>query len=185
MLMRPKHHLYFTGVIVAIALTSCSPPTDLSNSLSIQNRETQLQVVSLNKEDIVMGQTVYVPIYSHIYHHNSQDRVMNLSATLSIRNTDSTDLIIITSVKYYDTDGQLIRQDIERPVALNPLASTSFFVAADDTSGGSGANFVVEWVAKKTVSEPVIEAIMINTSGGQGISFISPGKVVEQHGNRN
>ncbi|MBD2094243.1 DUF3124 domain-containing protein [Trichocoleus sp. FACHB-591] len=185
MLMRLKHHLSFAGVIGAIALASCSPQTRLSSPSSVQNRETQLQTVPLNQDDIVMGQTVYVPIYSHIYHHNSQDRVMNLSATLSVRNTDSSDPIILTSVKYYDTDGQLMRQDIERPVALKPLASTSFFVAADDTSGGSGANFVVEWVAEKTVSEPVIEAVMINTSGGQGISFISPGKVVEQRGKRN
>jgi len=92
--------------------------------------------------------------------------------------------MIITSVRYYDAEGELIRQDIERPFALKPLAATSFFVAADDTSGRSGANFVVEWVAEKTVSEPVIEAVMINTSGGQRISFISPGKVVERHGNR-
>lgn len=132
-----------------------------------------------------MGQTIYVPIYSHIYHYNSQNQIMNLSATLSIRNTDSTDSIIITAVRYYDTDGQLIRQDVERPVALKPLASTSFFVAADDASGGSGANFMVEWVAEKMVSEPVIEAVMINTSGGQGISFVSSGKVVERHGRRN
>ncbi|HEY9664046.1 MAG TPA: DUF3124 domain-containing protein [Allocoleopsis sp.] len=43
----------------------------------------------------------------------------------------------------------------------------------------------MEWVAEKTVSDPVIEAVMSNISGGQGISFVSSGKVVEQHGNRN
>ncbi|MGI0484669.1 DUF3124 domain-containing protein [Pantanalinema rosaneae CENA516] len=179
-----KHHPYFTGVIVAIALASCSTQTHLSNSSSVPNQETQLQTVPLNQDDIVMGQTVYVPIYSHIYHYNSQDQVMNLSATLSVRNTDSTNPIIITAVRYYGTDGQLIRQDIERPVALKPLASTSFFVATDHTSGGSGANFLVEWVAETKVSEPVIEAVMINTSGGQGISLISSGKVVKQRGNK-
>lgn len=180
-----KHPLCCAWVIVAIALASCSTQTNESDPSSAQKRETQLQTVSLNQDDIVIGQTVYVPIYSHIYHYNSQDQVVNLSATLSVRNTDSTHSIIITSVRYYGTDGELIRQDIERPVALKPLASTSFFVAADDTSGGSGANFMVEWVAEKTVSEPVIEAVMINTSGGQGISFVSPGKVVKQHGDRN
>lgn len=53
----------------------------------------------------------------------------------------------MTSVKYYDTEGQLIRQEIERSVALKPLPAPSLFVAADDTSGGPGANFVVKWVA--------------------------------------
>jgi hypothetical protein len=107
---------------------------------------------------------------------------MNLSATLSIRNTDLANSIIITSVRYYDTNGRLIRQDIKSPVELKPLASTDFFIAADDTSGGSGANFIVEWVALKTVYEPVIEAVMISTSSNQGISFISPAKVLKQHG---
>ena len=110
---------------------------------------------------------------------------MNLSATLSIRNTDLTHSIIITSVQYYDTDGQLVRKDVESPVELKPLASTDFFIAADDTSGGSGANFIVEWVAEKKVYEPVIEAVMIGTSSQQGISFVSPAKVLKQHGTQN
>ena len=70
-----------------------------------------------------MGQTVYVPIYSHIYHYNSQEQVMNLSATLSIRNTDLTNSIIITSVRYYDSDGKLIRQDIKSSRGDNPVKS--------------------------------------------------------------
>lgn len=107
---------------------------------------------------------------------------MNLSAMLSIRNTDLTNSIIITSVRYYDTNGQLIRQEIERPVALKPLASRSFFVPEEDQSGGSGANFIVEWVAETTVFEPVIEAVMISTSSAQGISFVSSGKVLQQQG---
>jgi hypothetical protein len=70
-------------------------------------------------------------------------------------------------------------------VELKPLASTDFFVAADDKIGGSGANFIVEWVAEKTVNEPVVEAIAIGTSSSQGISFVSPGKVLKQHGRQN
>nr|WP_242024418.1 DUF3124 domain-containing protein [Trichocoleus sp. FACHB-591] len=132
-----------------------------------------------------MGQTLYVPIYSHIYHFNSQDRVMNLSATLSVRNTDLTNPIILTSVRYYNTEGQLLRQDLTGPVELKPLASTDFFVAANDDSGGAGANFIVEWVAEKKVYEPVVEAVMINSSSAQGISFISPARVLKQFGMQN
>ncbi|MBD1892952.1 DUF3124 domain-containing protein [Coleofasciculus sp. FACHB-SPT9] len=181
--MKLKRHLWVYWVTVGIGLTSCSAQTSLSDQSPVQKREAPLQTVTLDKANIVMGQTVYVPIYSHIYHYNNQEHVIDLSATLSVRNTDLTNSIIITSVRYYDTNGQLLRQDIERPVALNPLASTSFFVAADDTSGGSGANFIVEWVAQKTVSKPVIEAVMISTSSGQGISFVSPGQVL-QHRNK-
>lgn len=38
---------------------------------------------------VVTGQTIYVPIYSHIYFQN-QSRTLNLTATLSIRNSDLT-----------------------------------------------------------------------------------------------
>ncbi|HEY9823964.1 MAG TPA: DUF3124 domain-containing protein [Stenomitos sp.] len=131
-----------------------------------------------------MGQTIYVPIYSHIYHYNSPDHVMDLSATLSVRNTDTASSIILTTVKYYDTDGQLVRQDIDDPVALKPLASTRFFIAADDTRGGSGASYIVEWVSEKTVTAPVIEAVMINTAGGQGLSFVSSGRILQEHGSK-
>lgn len=180
--MKLKQHLWVCWAIAAIILTSCSAQTAPRRQQSDTEREAPLRAVTLNKIKVVMGQTVYVPIYSHIYYYNSQAHVMNLSATLSIRNTDLTNSIIITSVRYYDTSGQLIRQDIKSPVELKPLASTDFFIAADDTSGGSGANFIVEWVAEKTVYEPVIEAIMISTSSSQGISFVSPSKVLKQHG---
>jgi hypothetical protein len=45
----------------------------------------------VNAEDIKLsdGQTVYVPIYSHIY-SGIKARPFDLAATLSIRNTDPT-----------------------------------------------------------------------------------------------
>ena len=179
--MKLKQHLWVCWAIAAIIITSCRAQTISQRQQPDTKRETSLRAVTLDKTKVVMGQTVYVPIYSHIYHYNSQDQVMNLSATLSIRNTDLTNSIIITSVRYYNSDGKLIRQDIKSPVELKPLASTDFFIAADDTSGGSGANFIVEWVAEKTVYEPVIEAVMISTSSSQGISFVSPAKILKQH----
>jgi hypothetical protein len=179
--MKLKHDFWVGLAIGAIVITSCWDQTTSQRQQPDTKRETSLRSVTLDKTKVVRGQTVYVPIYSHIYHYNSQDHVMNLSATLSIRNTDLTNSIIITSVRYYDTDGKLIRQDIKSPVELKPLASTDFFIAADDTSGGSGANFIVEWVAEKTVYEPVIEAVMISTSSSQGISFVSSAKILKQH----
>ncbi|HEY9747522.1 MAG TPA: DUF3124 domain-containing protein [Allocoleopsis sp.] len=182
--MKLKHYLGLVGAIAGLSLTACTSPTVSKQSPS-PNPKSTLSAVSLDQTKVVMGQTLYVPIYSHIYHFNSQDRVMNLSATLSIRNTDLTNSIIITSVRYYDTEGKLIRQDLTHPVELKPLASTDFFVAANDTTGGSGANFIVEWVAEKTVYEPVVEAVMINSSSAQGISFISPARVLKQFGRQN
>lgn len=176
--------VYLVSLIVSIHLSACSDRAISSNS-STQPQQTPLPRVNLDPDNVVIGQTVYVPIYSHIYHFNSQGHRMNLSATLSIRNTDFKHSLILTSVRYYGTEGQLLRQDVQRPVVLKPMASTSFFVAADDTSGGAGANFIVEWAAETPISTPVIEAVMINSSAGQGVSFLSPGRVIKQYSKNN
>lgn len=130
-----------------------------------------------------MGQTIYVPIYSHIYHQDKK-QTFDLAATLSIRNTDLSNAIAIASVQYYDSEGKLVRNYIERPIEIAALASVDFVVDTTDTSGGSGAKFIVEWVAQTEVSEPAIEAIMIGSSFQQGISFVSPGRVIKSQNNR-
>ena len=121
-----------------------------------------------------VSQSVYVPDYSHIYHGSARDRY-GLTTTLSIRNTDPERSITVRSVRYYDTQGELARRYLERPRRLDPLGTIEFVVAEHDTSGGSGANFIVEWSAGEPVSEPVIESVMISTRLGQGVSFTSRG----------
>jgi len=101
--MKLKHDFWVGWAIAAIVLRSCSNQTTSPRQQPDLKREISLRAVPLDKTKVVMGRTVYVPIYSHIYHYNSQDRVMNLSATLSSRNTDLTNSIIITSVRYYNT----------------------------------------------------------------------------------
>ncbi len=140
--------------------------------------EKQLKVVNLDKTKILMGQTIYVPVYSHIYFENKKQAI-DLSATLSVRNTDIDNSIIITSVRYYDTNGKFVRQYLENPIELGSLASTDFLVERTDKSGGLGANFIVEWVAEKEVSQPVFETVMISASSAQGISFVSNGRVIK------
>ena len=132
--------------------------------------------------EIVMGQTIYVPIYSHVYHENKNSS-FDLAATLSIRNTDLNHPLIITKVDYYNSEGKLVKNYLETPITLNALASTDFIVDRTDTSGGSGANFIVEWIAQTKVSEPIVESIMISARSNQGISFISTGKVIGEINN--
>ncbi|WP_414579244.1 DUF3124 domain-containing protein [Anabaena sp. CCY 9402-a] len=180
--MKISPHIYLA--ILVILLAACEPS---KTSLQPQPDATQAlqhhQLVTVDKNfKIVMGQTIYVPIYSEIYHHNRQE-VFNLAATLSIRNTDLTNHLIITSVRYYDSNGKLIKQYLEDPIQLNALASTDFFINRNDTSGGLGANFIVEWVAQTEISEPIVEAVMIGTDFQQGISFISPGRVIKSQNN--
>ncbi|PSB11281.1 hypothetical protein C7B62_06265 [Pleurocapsa sp. CCALA 161] len=158
-------------------LTSCTPSK--SQRPKVVSSQVQPQEVTLDANfQTVMGQTIYVPVYSHIYHGEKKD-IFNLAATLSIRNTDSSDPMVITSVRYYDSNGKLVKQYLERAIQLTALASTDFVVNRTDMSGGSGANFIVEWVAQTKVSQPIVEAVMIGADLQQGISWMSPGKVVE------
>jgi len=125
------------------------------------------------------GQTVYVPIYSHIY-SGDRERPFLLTAILSVRNTDPTHSITISTVDYYSSDGKLIKKYIDRPVELKPLASARYIVPESDSSGGSGANFIVKWKADSDVNKAIVEGIMIGTKMQQGISFVSRGQVIKE-----
>jgi hypothetical protein len=123
------------------------------------------------------GQTVYVPIYSHIY-SGVKGRPFDLAATLSIRNTNLKSSITIVSVKYFDSGGKIVKDYLDAPIDLNALATTRYIITEGDKTGGSGANFIVIWKSEQPVNPPVIEGVMIGTHSGQGISFVSRGQVV-------
>ena len=125
------------------------------------------------------SQTVYVPIYSHIFLGGLEKRPLELSANLIIRNTDSSNSIRITAVDYYDSEGKLIKKYLNGPKKLNPMASSYFLIRTSDRSGGWGANFIVEWEAALKVTEPVVEAVFTGAIGTHSYSFISPGKAIK------
>ena len=140
-----------------------------------------LAPVNISAEDIKLssGQTLYVPIYSHIY-SGVKGRPFDLAAILSIRNTNPNNSITLTSVKYYDSDGKLLKEYLSIPLQLNALVSTRYIITEGDKTGGSGANFLVKWKSEKKVNPPIIEGVMIGTHSGQGISFVSRGQVIKE-----
>ena len=127
-----------------------------------------------------LGQTVYVPVYSHIFADDRyRDRPFLLTATLSVRNTDPERPFTLRRVDYYDSEGALLQRYLEAPITLAPLASTHYIVPESEAKGGAGAKFLIEWQAPAAVSEPIIEAVMIGTKLQQGISFISTGRAIK------
>ena len=140
-----------------------------------------LDPVSLSAEDIKLsaGQTVYVPIYSHIY-SGVKGRPFDLAATLSFRNTNTRNPITLVSVKYYDSEGKLVEDYLKKPLQLDALVSTRYIITEDNKAGGSGANFIVVWKSDQNLNPPIIEAVMIGTHSGQGISFVSRGQVIKE-----
>ena len=128
---------------------------------------------------ISKGQTVYVPAYSNVY-SGPRKVPFELATMLSIRNVDLTSSIRVTAVDYYDNDGRLVRRYLNSPMMLGPLGSHHVYLEEKDTRGGFGANFIVRWTAEKAINAPILECIMIGATGGQGISFISPGQEIRE-----
>ncbi len=121
------------------------------------------------------SQSVYVPIYSHIFLGGNVKVSLNLSANIIVRNTDSANSIQITEVVYYDSEGKLIKSYLNSPKNLKPMASTYFLIGTADDRGGWGANFIIKWESVNKATEPLIEAIHSGTSGTRGYIFASRG----------
>jgi len=123
------------------------------------------------------GQTLYLPIYSHMLYGNlgksGNASYVLLSALVSIRNSDSRRPLRVLSAKYFDTHGKLLGERVPTPVVLPPLGTLELFVELNDASGGSGANFVVKWEADSPINPPLVEALHANMDGGKAVIFMT------------
>lgn len=126
------------------------------------------------------GEIVYVPIYSSVFYQDGK-KTLELAATLSVHNVDLQNPITVEKVDYYNTKGELIRKHLDKAVVLKPLETKNFVIEKEDTTGGTGANFLVQWQSPGgTVNSPIIEALMISAGSGQGISFTTAGRVIKK-----
>jgi hypothetical protein len=142
--------------------------------------QTHLETVAMpDKDTVAVKESIYVPVYAHIYYED-QNRLLELTETVSMRNTDPDNSIILTDVKHYQTDGSLIKNYLTQPVIIKPMATADFVVPRTDISGGTGANFVINWVSTHRVSEPIAESVMVSTGSAQTVSFLSRGTVVKR-----
>ena len=123
------------------------------------------------------GQTIYLPIYSHMLYGNvgksGKASQVLLSALVSIRNTDGRRPLRILSARYYDTHGKLLGERVPAPVAIPPYGTLELFVELNDATGGSGANFIVKWDAEAPINPPLIEALHANMDGGKAVIFMT------------
>jgi len=165
-----------------IAFSSCIPPQSPNeNTFSQEVIDSNIVAIPL-PTDYHYTDSVYVPIYSDIYSRSKDIRFL-LTATLSIRNTSFVDTMIIREIDYFDTKGVLIRDYLDHPIYLVPMASIDYVIDEEDRSGGSGANFIVIWSAKNHKLNPVIQAVMISTNGQQGVAFTTEGQSIKTPAN--
>ena len=129
-----------------------------------------------------LGQMLYLPIYSHIWHGetDSKGRPMKVlvSVSVSIRNTDPAKSIRVSSAQYFDTDGKKIREYLPAPKLLGPMATYEIFVPRSDDTGGSGANFVITWKSDTPASPPIVEGFHANLPVGRSIAFTTTARPI-------
>lgn len=156
-------------------LMSCEPKPEYS-SIDPVNWSTRTATPSIN--DSLRTGSTYLSVYSEIY-SLTEHRTHNLTATISMRNTNRQDTVFIRRADYYNTEGTLLRTYFDNTIFLAPMETVEIVIDEIDDSGGTGANFLFDWTVAKGVRPPLFEGVMISTSGQQGLSFTTQGIVVD------
>ena len=130
------------------------------------------------------GQSIYLPVYSHLYHGDVNPRTGKPSETLvsthvSIRNTDPATGMKVVSARYYNTDGKLLREFLPKPQAIPPLGTYELYVPRSDSSGGSGANFIIDWRADQPINSPLVEALHADIREARTLLFVTTGRPIQ------
>ena len=160
--------LYF---LVVCAVISCD---NKKGDSTIHYPSKQYEHISVDTSKTTFKNTIYVPIYSHVYIINGT-RPLYLAATLSIRSTDFSDSIFVSKVDYYNSKGQLIKKYLDKTLLLKPMHSAEFIVEENNTEGGAGAFFLISSSASKPVNDLLVQAIMTSQASNVAISFKTEG----------
>lgn len=159
---------------VVLVLFACEKPKKIS---SIDPVNWGNRMVRMKTGDSLERGTTYLSVYSQIY-SLSEHKTHDLTATISMRNTNRFDTIYIGHAEYYDTKGKLIRTYFDQPIFLTPMETVEIVIDEADREGGTGGNFMFDWMVHPKANEPLFEGVMISTSGQQGLSFTTEGRRV-------
>ncbi|MBE0424101.1 MAG: DUF3124 domain-containing protein [Lutibacter sp.] len=157
---------------ITLTINSCNQKKGIS---SIHQENWENRTIDFTLNDSLMSGNTYLSVYSQIY-SQSEHRTQNLTATVSMRNINLTDTVYVFKATYFDTHGKEIRFYLKKPIFLAPMETAEIVIDEVDKEGGTGANFLFGWKVKKNANEPYFEAVMISTSGQQGLSFTTQGR---------
>jgi hypothetical protein len=160
-----------TMIMITFLFYSCNNKSEVSSFNPVNwNKRT----IDLSSEKSLIQGTTYLSVYSQIYNRTEQG-IYDLTATVSMRNTNRKDTIYIDKAEYFDTKGKLIRTYFSKTIYIAPMETIEIVIDENDKEGGTGANFLFDWKIKNTSREPLFEGIMITTKGQQGLSFTTHG----------
>lgn len=157
--------------LLIVLLFSCSQSPEKKKPIRVnwESRVTEMPFA----DSLTFGSS-YLSVYSEIYDFSDETTHL-LTSTVSIRNVNLNDSIYILSADFYNTQGKLIRSYIKDPIYVLPMETLEIVIDYHDIEGGTGGNFNFNWAVKNKHEEPLFEAVMIWTTGHQGISFTTRG----------
>lgn len=164
--------VFLTTFGIVLILNSCtSPDTSL-----IKEEVGTYEVNQFLSDSIFLPyrDTIYIPIYSEI-HMEHDTRKLELTVTLSIRNTSLVDTIYLNDINQYDARGKIVREYLDDLMFLTPMQSTNYVIEEDENEKEVEGSFMVNWGATNSEVVPIFQAVMISAHGPQGISFVTDG----------
>jgi len=165
-------------VLLFILFISCQDKATVKDT-KINFPSHNYTYVTLDTATLKYKETIYVPVFSDIYHLDGTKRFL-LTTTVSIRNISRKESAYVINAVYNDSYGKQLRTFATTPILLKPLESIEFVIEDKEDKGGAGASFIVEWGGSKYANQMLIQAIMIGTTGQQGISFTSHGEIISR-----
>lgn len=160
---------FFIFFILIVACEETTPKEKRELISTDHHLEKQAKIT----DSVYKTKKVYVPVYSDIYQRTRNERTL-LTSTLSIHNTSETDTLYISRIDYYNTEGKFVRKYIESTIFLDTFETLEYVVDEEDKSGGSGANFIIEWYGNEKLN-PIFQAVMIGGLGNKSFSFTTDG----------
>lgn len=161
-------------LLLAFIISACENKTETPNK-----KPTNWNHRTLNTPltDSLKAGATFLSVYSQIY-SETEHKTHSLTATVSIRNINLKDTVYITQSEYFDTHGKAIRTYFNKPIYIAPMETVEIVINEIDREGGTGGNFVFNWKTHPDSNQPLFEAVMISTSGQQGLSFSTQGKQI-------
>lgn len=164
-----KKLLFYFPIVLLIF--SCHEDKEIS-SINIENWGKRK--ASVSEIDSLMHGKTYLPVYSQIYQLHEHKKY-DLTVTVSLRNISAKDTIYIMGAEYFNESGGSIRKYFSHTIFLKPLETAEIVIDELDKEGGTGGNFMFKWAVKNKNNLPLFEAVMISTTGQQGLSFSTRG----------
>ena len=118
----------------------------------------------------------YLPLYSTVALGGGATLV-HLGANVTLRNISPDQPLVISSARYFDRSGELVAELAVQPFTLKPMATIEMFIPITEQSvglrGGRGGSILLAWAAVAPVPEPMLEALVLGSSGPASFSFTS------------